>query len=333
MKRGIMIGKIIDDLNELQSKVDLRCKLGLTDLNIFCEDFFKQILNLTFDLNLINLNTKKNNFPGIDLGDKRKKIGFQVTSRNDKEKVKDTIKKIINPKHNVFEEYRIIKILIIGDRKREYVFNEKEFNENYSELKFDEKVDIIDIIQLCKEIFSIDYEKLFDIYKLFEREFQKVIYEFEIPDKKGNYPTSLFDKLEIRPNTMCKNGKIFLKDNTNFSITDLENVYKKFAQLPRVTREFVAILVELGESEEEENYTIRYLELIRKLEKQGKENIKEEIYILQSREIISDISEDDIDHTFYTKFSSCATRLFHYSQRNECLRKIIVAMDFTILDS
>jgi len=37
--RGYFIGEIIDELANIANQVDNRCKLGLTDLNKYLEDF------------------------------------------------------------------------------------------------------------------------------------------------------------------------------------------------------------------------------------------------------------------------------------------------------
>ena len=65
--------------------------LNLYDINSLAENIAAKLLNLVYDLELKNLNTEKNNFSGIDLGDDTKKIAFQVTSRYDNKKIKDNI--------------------------------------------------------------------------------------------------------------------------------------------------------------------------------------------------------------------------------------------------
>lgn len=56
--RGFFIGQVIDDLDAIASQVRARCKLGQNDLNRVLEDFFKELLNLTYGLNLHNLNAE-----------------------------------------------------------------------------------------------------------------------------------------------------------------------------------------------------------------------------------------------------------------------------------
>ena len=94
LTRGYIIGKLVDDLAGLKSKVETRNKLGLFDLTKFSEDFFKELINIIYDLNLVNLNRERNNNPGLDLGDKVKKRAFQITSTKKSQKIKQTLEAI-----------------------------------------------------------------------------------------------------------------------------------------------------------------------------------------------------------------------------------------------
>jgi len=45
---------------------------------------------------LVNLNRKKKNFPGIDLGDDHDRVAFQVTSSTTLDKVKSTVQQFMH---------------------------------------------------------------------------------------------------------------------------------------------------------------------------------------------------------------------------------------------
>ncbi|WP_180834574.1 SMEK domain-containing protein, partial [Vibrio parahaemolyticus] len=53
--RGHLIGEIVDGLTSISQQVSTRCQLGLTDLNRYLEDFFKDYLNEALSLSLVNL--------------------------------------------------------------------------------------------------------------------------------------------------------------------------------------------------------------------------------------------------------------------------------------
>ncbi|MBK6819542.1 MAG: SMEK domain-containing protein [Bacteroidetes bacterium] len=76
ISRGIIIGKLIDDLSLLEHQIISRNKLGQFDLTKVCEDFFREIINTGYGLNLKNPKALRSNNPGLDLGDESKEIAF-----------------------------------------------------------------------------------------------------------------------------------------------------------------------------------------------------------------------------------------------------------------
>jgi len=61
MIREDYIAQITDALALLSRKVEIKSSLNLTDINICAEDFYKDLLNLTFGYKLKNLNESKPN--------------------------------------------------------------------------------------------------------------------------------------------------------------------------------------------------------------------------------------------------------------------------------
>ncbi len=87
MQRQEYFNGIEKRLNWQLLRVKSRAKQNILDLNIFSETFFKDLLNLVYDLNLTNLNNKSKNAKAIDLLDDTNKVVFQVTSKTDKSKI------------------------------------------------------------------------------------------------------------------------------------------------------------------------------------------------------------------------------------------------------
>ncbi len=90
--------------DEIDQTIQTRNKRGYFDTPKKCEDLFCQLLNITFDWQLINLNRAKHNVPAIDLGDLEHKVCVQVTSCRDKcKKLKQTI--MAFDKHHLQTQY------------------------------------------------------------------------------------------------------------------------------------------------------------------------------------------------------------------------------------
>ncbi|MGR3484765.1 MAG: SMEK domain-containing protein [Paracoccaceae bacterium] len=68
-----------DVVNRLERQVELATAQGRTDINLALEDAFIPILKASYQLpNLVNLNRKRKNYPGIDLGDDHDRVAFQI---------------------------------------------------------------------------------------------------------------------------------------------------------------------------------------------------------------------------------------------------------------
>lgn len=80
VSRNQVIDNISFRLSVLKEHVKQLNSLNIQSLNIHAENFYRDFLNLVFNYNLINMNTIQKNTPAIDLGEKEKRIAFQITS-------------------------------------------------------------------------------------------------------------------------------------------------------------------------------------------------------------------------------------------------------------
>jgi hypothetical protein len=72
---------------------------GYNDINKVGEHLSRQLLNRVYDHQLEDLNDVKKNFPGLDLGDRKKDmIAYQVTSRTDLPKIIKNLETVVKEK-------------------------------------------------------------------------------------------------------------------------------------------------------------------------------------------------------------------------------------------
>jgi len=90
--------------------------IGFFDINKAAEGVALALLNEIYDFQLVNLNYEKNNYPGIDLGDKTNKIGFQITSRRDAWKIKESLEKFVLGPNETY--YNGIRFLILTQKSK-----------------------------------------------------------------------------------------------------------------------------------------------------------------------------------------------------------------------
>lgn len=146
---------IIWFFSHLKTDITFNNLCGSTDINRECEDFFKDIFNIMYDYELINLNTERPNFPGVDIGDYKNMIAFQITCKNDKSKIIHTLEEI--QIHNLKKYFKSFKILILSKKKQ---YNFDNIKSLMNDLSFNPLTDIIDLEYLVNEINKCSLNKL-----------------------------------------------------------------------------------------------------------------------------------------------------------------------------
>lgn len=161
IKKKDIYDKIVHELSVYANDIEAKAENNLLDDNVFSEDFIKDLLNICMGWNLINLNTDKNRFPGIDLGDKERRIGVQVTSTKTSKKLSDSLDKIVS--NNVDMNYNEIYFFILGRKQDSYSV---DFTK-YETLDCSENNiwDVSDIIAWCAHYDSIHMEQVWNIIK------------------------------------------------------------------------------------------------------------------------------------------------------------------------
>jgi len=262
--RGYFIGQIVDELTSITDKIKNRAKLGLTDIHTHLEDFYRDILNITLDLNLKNLNQERMNSPGLDLGDMAKEVAFQVTGDKTTAKVNDTLEKA----SQYATSYKKIRILTLQNKQGSYSIDEELANP----FGFTED-DIWDVNDVLKEVMHLELYKLQSLSELISKEVARITIELEIPDKNGKYQTSLDKFIEEIPkekfNGISAYHKYHSQKSNPFNLTekqasdDISLLIAKLKKLPRITREFLAFMYSRGEWDDTEKcINADYLERI-----------------------------------------------------------------------
>lgn len=162
-KRTEALTEIADGLGAIKSSCEHRGVLHLFDNHTVAQHFFRRLLNAVYDLELVELDNLKENFPAIDLGDTKKRIAYQVTTQKISDKVTKTLEKF--DAHQLGSQFDTLKILVIGDRQKTY--NAVVIPDR---LEFSADDDIIDITGLLKYIGTLDTAHLKTIQKILSEE-------------------------------------------------------------------------------------------------------------------------------------------------------------------
>lgn len=132
-----------EELSKLSVEVQSSAAMGHFDLNKICEDVFCGIFKELFELpNLRNLNEEeKANYPGIDLASDEERVAVQVTSEKTLEKVKDTLRKVID--HSLHKKYDRVIIYTLTQKQSSYAQGSID-KVTDGKIRFSVKDDILD---------------------------------------------------------------------------------------------------------------------------------------------------------------------------------------------
>lgn len=157
--------EIFDKISRLWAitRYDIEHHQAINDfsLNIHGENFFRDLFNDLYSLNLQNANFKSSNSPCIDLIDSKEKLAYQITTERTAHKIKNTLKALKDNKYNGFN----IKIFYLLNKANPSETTtqtiKSSFNVNLSEILFDYNDIIKDVNNLENEKLLLLYNKYF----------------------------------------------------------------------------------------------------------------------------------------------------------------------------
>lgn len=193
--------------------------LNLNNKALHAENFYRDLLNLVYGWQLQNANLGSQNAADIDLADPDQKIFIQVTARNDRPKIADTLAGFHKKPENAG---RRLKFMLIAKKAANY----KPFD-GYED-KFDPAKDIIDVQRLLREIQNIEgSEKLAEVEKFLETEIRLPP---SMPPQKF-YPNNFLPDLKyfVGREELLKNLESTLTARHKVSIHDISGLGKTFA--------------------------------------------------------------------------------------------------------
>lgn len=161
MRRRTLFNRANHLLAVLNVEIQQATPIGLTDLNVHAETFYRDLLNEVYGYGLENINLYVKNFPAIDLASDANRICFQVTSQEGAKKIRDSISAF--EAHNLTTRFdRFVIVVLSGKatgRKAKY---------SPVALSFDPGRDIWDTRTLAKDFEAMPVEKLESLVKLLE---------------------------------------------------------------------------------------------------------------------------------------------------------------------
>jgi hypothetical protein len=280
LKRKSLIEDINKRLSILKYNIEMQNKSGYFDINKFCEDFLKELLNIIYDLEFKNLNHSYYNHPAIDLGDLKNKICIQVTSTNARKKIEYTIEKFES--NTLYNNYSTLGIFILGQMKQykkfdingKYLFYINDINSLFLTISELEDIKLEQVSKYLKDniILREDSEdkNLFEEFNLKEKQFiiflsehdfaiepthievidkiKEIYYEWGLGDKRfvnklfNNNIEKILSAL-LRIKEYLESGKYF-RIHTSYSIAPIKSPSRvEFNEVLKETYEYRKIII------------------------------------------------------------------------------------------
>ncbi|MGF7496195.1 ABC-three component system protein [Lactococcus lactis] len=150
----------------LEVRIKNNSKLNILDLNVHSENFYRDLLNIIYDLELVNANGNVSNYAAIDLIDDRNKILYQVSSTGTRQKIENTLNK---EKVEFYAKngFRLGFVFLVGDLSS---LRGKFFKNKYK-INFDSRNSIFDPKSILNDIQSLDIERYKEVNDLFNKYF------------------------------------------------------------------------------------------------------------------------------------------------------------------
>jgi hypothetical protein len=183
-------------LGRLVHEIKAQNAIGRFDINSVTEDFLLPIVKVIFDCpDLKNQNQIQQNFPAIDLGCRKSKVSFQVTTDASSEKVESTLTKF--RQHGLGKDFDSVYILALTEKQS--IYKAKSLLEIISELDvtFDVSKNILDMRDLLQRLKTLDTKKLEAVAIYLESEFKKHDKYIEFRDQLDKFVAFATSKIEV----------------------------------------------------------------------------------------------------------------------------------------
>ena len=233
IERQTYINEIIERLTFLKTKVDLSKALNLTDINIHSENFYRDFLNLLYGYALQNINIIEPNASAIDLGDKAKRIAFQVTSTASLDKTKKTVKSFIRKKYYLdYDRLVMLNITTKANHREKFVGDESIYQLNVKE-------DIWEMGEIVRDINDLKLDQIKKVHAFLKEEIK--LTSDQVLVKEIRTFISLIGYLSDESQPSAGNGFIDAPDPDG-------KINKRFADYSNfLTKEYQDLYIEYGQ--------------------------------------------------------------------------------------
>jgi hypothetical protein len=329
IEKARLFHNVVMKLSVLRYMVKARSKRGLTDLNRDCESFIRDVLNIVYGYELVNLNHTALNSAAIDLADDHARLAVQVTASSEAAKIKKTLEKFIA--HELDKNYDTLMVMMLVEKK-----DYRTKFESTEKLSFDPAKHVLDVDDVIAATEKLGLDELQRLSDFVDRELPSVSRALE-PESllaqaeqvAANPPVSaasFLENMEIEPGT---------KDWED-ELSRVRDLFAALCGLSKNQRELIAFIMVNGK---ESRFGGRCAMAIQTVEQKLRLSRLElgQYFAALEQEGLLDVDGEGTATNFELSFglssgNDAFSALKYYLKTKEAIAKVIVECDFTALD-
>ena len=177
-----LVERAKEQLLHWEREVKLDNQRGLTDINKAAENFYRGLLNIILDSELINMNLMKMDFPAVDLAERNGGLCVQVTSSEGRDKINHTLEEFFG--NDLQKTYQRLIVVIIGTKPK---YNKTPFPTEDG-FVLDRDSDIWDTAGLLQQIEGLDGDRLKRVDEYLTRELGEIrepVLHLPVPERRN----------------------------------------------------------------------------------------------------------------------------------------------------
>ena len=177
-----LVERAKEQLLHWEREVKLDNQRGLTDINKAAENFYRGLLNIILDAELINMNLMKMDFPAVDLAERNGGLCVQVTSSEGRDKINHTLREFFG--HDLHKTYNRLIVVIIGTKPKYH----KDPFPTKDGFVLDRDSDIWDTAGLLQQIEGLDGDRLKRVDEYLTRELGEIrepVLHLPVPERRN----------------------------------------------------------------------------------------------------------------------------------------------------
>lgn len=159
MNVTILLDSLSTRLGLINSKIAMNGKLGRFSQHVDFEDLFIELINITYDMNLVNANTETSQYPGIDAIDIKSRTVVQITSDTTAKKVIKSLE--LSNQNNHYLKGENFKMAYLKDKKPFSRSSVSSIKNKVGKFNFDPEKDFYTLDKIYKTLYTTkDFRKI-----------------------------------------------------------------------------------------------------------------------------------------------------------------------------